>query len=129
MRVSLLLVACYVFFLCTFKNDHEYNQPQGFIRNRILVFSAQGLWHKTLFFIPLALNLLSLSVARLQDPRYYLLYPFTVLYLLPSWLIEDRYCIIPVVFFLLFVKTRAKAVEYATPVLYVVYLLCLIPIQ
>jgi alpha-1,2-glucosyltransferase len=121
--VALLLSAFYVFFLYTFKNDHPYNQSQAFLRNRILAFSCQDIWHKTTFFIPVALSLLSLSVVRLRDPRYYLLYPFTVLCLLPSWLIEDRYCMIPVVFFLLFVETREKVVEYVTPFLYIFYLL------
>ena len=126
---ALLLLAFYLVYLYTFVNDHEYNQIPRFLRNRVLMFASQDVWHKTLFFLPIALAVLSLSVVRLRERTLYLLYPFAVLYLLPSWLIEDRYCIIPVTLFLLFVETQAKVVEYAKAILYPAYLLVILPLQ
>jgi hypothetical protein len=127
--IALALLTGFLFYLYTFVNDHPNNQSPLYLRNRLLVFAVDGFWHKMLFFIPIACTALSLLVLRLPHPGLYLLYPFTALYLLPEWFILERYLIIPVVLFLLFTPKQTKIVEYATLLLYLLYLLCFIPLQ
>lgn len=116
----------FVFYLLTYKNDHPYNNYTGIddpfyfnLRTRLLVFSCSGLWQKVLYFIPAAYAALSIRVTKLSDKSFYLLWPFTVLYLAPSWLIEQRYYMLTYSFFILFKEEESPLVEYSTIVLYV----------
>ncbi len=92
----------YLFFLVSFTNTHPYNVKWGdyFIRNAILIFSTQDLAHKTLFFMPISIALAALISTELDTPAQYLLYATSVLFLIPSWLVEQRYYIIPFTLFL-----------------------------
>lgn len=105
----------YAFFLFTFVNDHFDNQASlnYFLRNRILTTFATDVIHKTIFYVPVGLSLLSLAATRLRRASFYLLYPMTLLFLLPSWLIEQRYYLIPFAFFLLMRERRDLRIEYA----------------
>ncbi len=105
--------ACFSLYLLFYHNDHGYNQDAHsvFLRNRILVFSVSSEFIRRVFFIPCFIALLSLGVTVLRKPAFYLLYPLTILYLLPSWLIEQRYYFIPLVLFLLFREERGKFFE------------------
>lgn len=111
-----ILVAFFVVGMLTFVSTHGYNQglDSVFLRNKILSYFTLTPLLKTLFFIPTTLAFLSLLVTPLRKPVYYLLYPATVLYLLPSWLIEQRYYFIPFVFFLLFRREQSKTWEWLT---------------
>jgi alpha-1,2-glucosyltransferase len=73
-----------------------------------------------LFFLPIAFSIMSLSVTTLRNKSYYLLYPFTVLFLVPSWLIEQRYYIVPFSLFILFKNEKSRLVEYSTIAMYIV---------
>ena len=117
---GLVLLAFFVLFLLTFRNTHPYNVDwtDYFIRNRLLVFFSQGLMHKILFFVPVALAFLYLCAARLKQTAFYALYPATVLYLAPSWLIEQRYYIPPVVLFLLFRERDEERIEWIMTVVW-----------
>ena len=92
----------FLFYLFTFQNTHPWNQAQYFIRNKLLVYFTVSIWRKAVFFLPIVYSLLSLSVIKLQKKEFYLLYPFTFIYLLPLWLVEQRYYMVPFVFFLIF---------------------------
>ncbi|MGH9425854.1 MAG: hypothetical protein ACRD2L_06050 [Terriglobia bacterium] len=94
----------FIFFLVSFTNTHPYNLKWAnyFIRNAILIFSTQSLAHKTLFFIPIFITLAALISTKLDTAAQYLLYPMSVLFLVPSWLIEPRYYIIPFTLFIVF---------------------------
>ena len=48
---------------------------------------------------------------RLQRPEFRLLYPFSVLCLLPSWLVETRYYFVPYSLFVLFRSEASPRVE------------------
>jgi hypothetical protein len=58
--------------------------------------------NRILSFFPIAYSMLSLCVTRLERRSFYLLYPFTIFFLLPNEVIEVRYGFIPLALFLLF---------------------------
>ena len=110
--VPILLVVGAIFWF-TFENSHPYNQHTFAIHNWILVYFTADNAKKALFFLPVAFSLLYLAVTRLRTRHMYLLYPFTVLFLLPSWLIEPRYYIVPFAFFHLFRVSQGRKTEVA----------------
>ena len=89
-------------FWLGFSVDHPYNTQWGdrYLRNAALIFFSSTSLSKFAFFVPVALAMLSLRVVRLRS-HWWLLYPFTILFLLPAWLIEQRYYLIPLSLFLL----------------------------
>jgi alpha-1,2-glucosyltransferase len=116
---ALLLV--FLFYLLSFRSDHPYNQarPDYYLRNQLLMTVTSGLGLKSLFFLPVAYGLLSLGVTRLRQKPFYWLYPFTVLSLVPFWLIEPRYYFVPFSLFILFKEERSPLVEALTLFLYI----------
>ncbi len=120
-KIILLLAVFLVFYLFTFKNTHPYNQEayNFFLRNQILNFFTSSLFLKILFFLPIAYSMLSLSTTKLPSKACYLIYPTTILYLLPSWLIEQRYYLIPLALFLALKEKKSNAIEYLTILAYI----------
>ncbi len=120
-RIILFLIIFFIFYLLTFKNTHPYNQEAHsfFLRNQILLFFTSSIALKVIFFLPIAYTLLSLSVTKLPSKACYLMYPTTILYLLPSWLIEQRYYLIPFALFLAFKEKKSNAIEYLTILAYI----------
>ncbi len=116
--ISLLL---FVIYLITFVNNHPYNIQWGeyFLRNRILIYFTSTIYLKILFFIPILYSVLSLSVTKLQKKSHYLIYLFSLLYLIPHWLIEQRYYIIPFMLFIIFKRNNTKWIEYITIIIYI----------
>jgi alpha-1,2-glucosyltransferase len=90
----LVLVATFALFWFFFAADHPYNDEDGFVRNRILAWATSTWSHKLLFFVPIALTSVSVPSLGLSAAGW-LVYPATVAFLLPSWLIEQRYYLIP----------------------------------
>jgi len=111
-----VLLLVFLFYLLTFSNTHPYNQvfPDYYLRNKLLIWATSGILPKILFFLPIAFSLLSLAVVRFRERRFYWLYPFTVLSLLPFWLIEPRYTFVPLSLFLLFKEQGAAWVDWLT---------------
>lgn len=106
-----------------FRVDHPYNivDPanfQYFLSNRLLAFFMSSPWRKALFTIPALYSLLALAVTDFEKSEYRLLIPFTLLFLVPSWLIEPRYYIIPIVFYQLMRKQGPLSCEIAQAVLF-----------
>lgn len=89
-----ILATVFVVFWFGFAADHPYNEEHGFLRNQILAWAVASPTHRLAFFLPIALTCLSLPSLRLS-PAGWLVYPATVAFLLPSWLIEQRYYLIP----------------------------------
>ncbi|HKR03275.1 MAG TPA: hypothetical protein VJY62_01460, partial [Bacteroidia bacterium] len=112
----------YLLFILTFSNDHPFNYQWGnyYLRNAVLIFFNSSWLHKTIFFIFVIYSVLSLCVTELKSKSFYLYYLFTFLFLLPSWLIEQRYYFIPFTLFLLFKKEDKKWVEISTLALFVI---------
>jgi alpha-1,2-glucosyltransferase len=111
----------YLLFILSFSNDHPFNTQWGnyFLRNAVLIFLNSSWLYKTVFFVFVMFSILSLCVTELKRKNFYLYYLFTFLFLIPSWLIEQRYYIIPFTLFLLFKKEDKKWVEISTLVLLV----------
>ncbi len=120
-KIILLLLVILMFYLFTFKNTHPYNQEayNFFLRNQILNFFTSSLFLKILFFLPIAGSMLSLWTTKLPSKACYLMYPTTILYLLPSWLIEQRYYLIPFALFLALKERKSSAIEYFTILAYI----------
>jgi alpha-1,2-glucosyltransferase len=89
-----VLAAMFALFWFAFAADHPYNKETNFLRNQILLWATASHTHRLLFFLPVAVTCLSLPSLRLP-PGGWLVYPATVAFLLPSWLIEQRYYLIP----------------------------------
>ena len=119
--ILLALLGFYGVYMLTFQSSHPFNQslPDYYLRNRLLMtVTASAAW-KSIFFIPVAFALLSLCVTKLRQKSFYWLYPFTILSLIPFWLIEPRYSFVPLSLFILFKEERSRLVEAATIVIYV----------
>jgi len=120
-NIGLLIMVVFLVYQFTFSNTHPFNQEKYnfFLRNKILIYFSSTTLLKILFFIPVAYSLLSIKVTELSKKPFYLIYPFTILYLIPSWLIEQRYYLIPFTLFMLFKKEQTKLVTYSTITIYV----------
>jgi alpha-1,2-glucosyltransferase len=134
-RVLGLSLVLYGVFMSTFVNDHPYNQVSvrtfkfataelvghaPFLRNELLHLATQSALTKTVFFIPVLLSCLLLMKTKLAQPRLLLIYPLLLLLLTPSWLIEQRYSLVPLALLLLARERRSPTLEYATAVLGIV---------
>lgn len=86
---------------------HPYNviAPEIFLRNRLLLFFHENLWTVSLLLIGAVLGSGVFVGSRLQSVLLYTLYPASVVFWMPSGLIEQRYYLIPFSLFLLF-RTR-----------------------
>jgi len=116
-KIVLLGVALfYVVFMFTFHNTHPYNTQWGnyFLRNRLLILFSCTNVHKIIFFLPVCYAVLSLCVTPLKSKYFWLMYATAFLFLIPSWLIEQRYYMIPFAFFLLMKKEDKKWMEVVT---------------
>jgi alpha-1,2-glucosyltransferase len=110
------LGAAAALYVLTFRNTHPYNTGQAdyFLHNWVLIAGTSSALHRLLFFVPVAMALMSLMVTRLKRPSCYFLYLATALFLLPSWLIDPRYYYIPFALFLLFLDDEYRWPLWAT---------------
>jgi alpha-1,2-glucosyltransferase len=103
-----------------FENSHLYNQISGVWFNELLKMFDADYRIKILFLIPILLAYYTICSTKFDNPRYYLLYPFSIIYLMFSWLIEVRYYFIPMIFFLIFYKNKNDNIEIMTTVYYII---------
>ena len=118
--ILLVILFLFIIYMKFFIVNHPYNfiAPDYFLRNMILGYFGKNILIKCLLFLPIAYSLLSLCVIELRRKSFYLLYIFSFLFLLPSWLIEQRYYLIPLSFFILFKREENKFVENWTIAIY-----------
>ncbi len=117
----LVLAEVFLGFLLFFRADHPYNQFARFLHNWILWAMARPpLITRCFCFLPIAYSILSLCVTPLRRRSFYLLYPFTVLGLLPNAVIEIRYAFIPYALFILFKEPDSERISLFTIATYVV---------
>lgn len=112
------LLALLPVFWFGFTNSHPYNNGGAdfYLRNAILIYSAATPMHKLLFLLPVLLSIVFFTAAPLRERSWLMLYPFTVLALLPEWLVEQRYYLIPLALFVLVrkpVDTKTERVQTA----------------
>lgn len=112
----LFTIVSFGFFWFFFHNNHPYNliDFDYFVRNKLLRFFFSSIALKLLFFFIAVYAILILKVVELQGSYLFLFYFFAILFLLPSWLIDVRYYVIPFSLFLLFKKERSMPVEIIT---------------
>jgi hypothetical protein len=110
----------FLIFLFAFQVDHPYNThwTDIFLRNSLLQYFSSSKILKILFFLPIGYSILTLGLVKFGKNWFVLLYPFTFLSLISVWLVESRYYIIPLAFFILFKKQPNKVISWLTVVLY-----------
>jgi alpha-1,2-glucosyltransferase len=111
--LPLVLLICLGLFIL-YHNTHPFNNvyPDYYPRNALLMRLVTDLPLRTAYFALAAFALLSLAVTPLVDKRFNWLYLFTLLSLLPFWLIEPRYYFVPLSMFLLFRTERPGWAEW-----------------
>ncbi|BCL76964.1 hypothetical protein JHS3_27000 [Jeongeupia sp. HS-3] len=120
--VPLLLAGLLVLYLFGFQGSHPYNsiQPDYFLRNGLLQLLSSSLPVKLAFFVPIALAALDWLAMAQRQPKLHVIAVFSVLALLPSWLIEQRYMMIPFALLLLYREDGRPGVQALTSALYAV---------
>lgn len=105
--ISGFILAC--LFLFFPPEIHEYNLKMRFLRNIILSFA----YHQYIWVYACAIFFGCLTFGLMKFKKQMLiLFPFTIAYLAPSLLVEQRYLIVPLVFILLFRKETSPKTEY-----------------
>ena len=105
----------YIFFMLTFRVDHVYNNYEiyhYFLRNKILHLFDSSAILRSAFFLCALYASLSLAVTKFKEKRQHLVYLFSGLFLALSWLIENRYFIVPFVLINLFALREKKVERY-----------------
>ena len=117
-----IILFCTYLAWSTFVNDHPYNSAQHlwWLRNRLLLYITTMPFVKILFFTTSAYSVLSLAVTPLHNKSSYIFYPISILFLSLLWLIEARYYMIPIAFFLILKKENSNLVEYSTLAIFTV---------
>jgi carbon starvation protein CstA len=107
-------------FLLAYEIDHPYNDPRyaGFVHNRLLhAFDATPV-ARAVFVAAAAMSALTLATVGLQRPSFRLLAPAAVASLLPVWLVEPRYYLVPFALFLVFRVPLDARVEWSLALLW-----------
>lgn len=114
----LLILFLFVYMLM-YVNTHSYNFDQWWLRNKALAFFLSSSWSKSGYFIIVLLSCLIWAVTSLHRGMFMWMYPFSVLYLSSSWLIEPRYFLPPIVFFLLLRRPASLRIEATMLVVFI----------
>jgi hypothetical protein len=124
--MGVVLAEVFLVYLLFFKADHPYNSMARHIHNWILWSMAGSFLTRCLCFLPIGYSILSLCVTPLRQKSFYLLYPFTILFLLPNAVIEIRYCFIPYALFLSFKEKDPERIVLFTLAIYLVATGCVL---
>jgi alpha-1,2-glucosyltransferase len=120
-QALLVLAAAFALYLFGYRTDHAYNNilPDVFLRNFVLMKITASPTVKVLAFVPMALALLDMLANRTRRRELAVVYVFTFLALVPTWLVEQRYYMIPFALLLLFRRDDGERVEAVTSAYYV----------
>lgn len=114
-----ILAGLYFIYLFFFRAAHEYNSYQLFLHNNLLGWMrSPSALNRTLAFLPIAYSIVSLCVTPLQRKSFRWLYPFTLLFIIPSVVIEIRYLFIPFTLFILFRERDSERMFLITLIFY-----------
>jgi len=118
-----LIMIFFPFYLKTFRGDHPWNSSEFdfFLRNNFLKYFLSNLRTKALLFAFVAFAILLLATIRLKKKNFYLLYPFSFIFLSFSWLVEPRYYFIPYTFFILFREESSVTIEFSLLIFYALF--------
>lgn len=120
----LLAVPILIFtaFWYGFHVDNPYNtvSPGYYVRNGLLLAADADPAVRMAGGAGVAIAACGLAFTRLRPAWAAWLYPFAVVFLAASWLIEQRYLLVPLVLWLAFRQQRRRAIEWATLALWLV---------
>ncbi|MEI7864815.1 MAG: hypothetical protein WCI38_05535 [Chthoniobacterales bacterium] len=116
--VLFFMVGLTLLYTFSFQADNPLNQFDFHLRNKMLHYLTANSFNRFVGFVPIALAALYFATTSFKRPAFYLLYPFSVALLAPSWLIEQRYYLVPAALFMLFRPAASRSVEYAVAALY-----------
>lgn len=109
----LFLPSIFAIYMLTFEVSHPYNQLRGyFFRNEILAFITSNIYMKVAAFLPMLYAALAIMTTRFHHKKYQWIWVMSILYLLLSWQIEQRYYLIPISLFILLKKDSSPEVDY-----------------
>ena len=123
---GLILIQLFLIYLLFFKVNHPYNRFGRILHNWILWMMDASFLNKALTFLPIAYSVLSLCVTRFHRKSFYLIYPFSILFLMVLPVIEVRYCFISYALFLLFKEKDPEEIIDRTLAIYFVVIGCLL---
>jgi len=123
--LSVPIVAFGVFWL-GFRVDHPFNQADEpwTVHNHLLQWVVSAGWSKAAFGLIAVAAGCGLSGSRLHPRSAWMLYPLTFVALASSWMIEHRYALVPITFWLVFRERQNEKIETATTALWAVLAVC-----
>jgi alpha-1,2-glucosyltransferase len=119
-KKSIFIIPAFLIYWRFFTNTHPYNQSGYFLHNILAIKVTYDAPHKIFFSLLILAALSLISRIRLKDKASYLIYPFTIVYLLPIWFLEWRYYVVPYILFLLFREPKGWKTELALTVYFLV---------
>jgi alpha-1,2-glucosyltransferase len=120
-------VLVFAFYWWGFHADNPYNQvaPEVYPRNRLLLHIEHDPSWRLGAGLVMVLAACGLAPTQLRPRAAIWLYPFAALFLASSWLIEQRYALVPLVLWLAFREHRGRTIEYTTLALWLVAAVCI----
>ncbi|BDU20583.1 hypothetical protein DYGSA30_20400 [Dyella sp. GSA-30] len=97
-KTALWVLAIVVLFVCFAKLNGSYDNvvtPEYYFARNHFIAMVQHDLPRRLFAALIGLAACSIALTRFEHPSGVLIYPFAAFYLSSSWLIENRYAIIP----------------------------------
>ena len=112
----LLPLAAFAVYWWGFRADNPYNSalPDFLPRNAFLLKLDHDPAWRAGAGIVMVLAACGLGTTAMRPAATLWLYPFAALFLASSWLIEQRYALVPRVLWLAFREQRGRAIEFAT---------------
>ena len=108
----LLLIPVLIVAFAKLKGSYDNSQfTDYFIRNWIIQTVRHGDWERWVFAALVGLSACSIAFTRFTVRQGWLVYPFSVFYLSSSWLIENRYSIIPFALWMALRKTESDKAD------------------
>ena len=91
--VLVLVVLGLLFYLTTYSNTHQYNQPglNVYLRNRLLQVMTESLAWRAAFYIPTVWTALSLLTTKWPDKRLHWILPIVAIFVCLHPMIDIRY--------------------------------------
>ncbi|HET7924020.1 MAG TPA: hypothetical protein VFL30_03930, partial [Rhodanobacteraceae bacterium] len=113
LAIPLVVLAAFWF---GFRADNPYNTalPHYNVRNGFLIAIGTDPLVRAATGIVVALAACGLASTRLRPSAAYWLYPIAAFSLAASWLVEQRYALVPLVLWLAFREQRGRLIEWAT---------------
>ncbi len=111
-QIAILIIPLSIWFVVRFNADHPYNTFPGFVHNDVAQWLNSPL-NRLIVVLPMVWAGLSMYVAMPSRAEAMLWAGATVLSLIPVWMIEPRYYIVPMVLWLCFRKSSSQSVEWA----------------